>query len=76
MQHLRRRSGKGVVSLTGSFLLINPNVTQPAAGPVGLVYIGEALVEVGMPCVNDDLAARNRASTQGTAAEIKEVVAV
>ena len=49
MQHLRRRSGKGVVALTGSFLLINPHVAQLPASPVGLGYIGEALVEARVP---------------------------
>jgi len=35
--------------VTGSFLLINTNVAQPPVSPVGLEYIGEALVETKVP---------------------------
>jgi len=42
--------------VTGSFLLINTNVAQPPVSPVGLEYIGEALVEAGVPVQVLDLA--------------------
>jgi len=42
--------------MTGSFLLINTNVAQPPVSPIGLEYIGEALVDAGVPVRVLDLA--------------------
>jgi len=42
--------------MTRPFLLINTNVTQPPVSPVGLEYIGEALVEAKVPVQVLDLA--------------------
>jgi len=42
--------------MTGSFLLINTNVAQPPVSPIGLEYIGEALVDAGVPVGVLDLA--------------------
>ena len=40
----------------GSFLLINTNAVQPPVSPVGLEYVGEALVEARIPVSVLDLA--------------------
>jgi len=42
--------------MTRPFLLINTNVAQPPVSPVGLEYIGEALVEAKVPVQVLDLA--------------------
>jgi len=42
--------------VTRFFLLINTNVTRPPVSPVGLEYIGEALVEAKVPVQVMDLA--------------------
>ena len=42
--------------MAGSFLLINTNVTQPPVSPVGLEYVGEALVRAKVPVQVLDLA--------------------
>ena len=42
--------------MTGSFLLINTNVAQPPVSPVGLEYVGEALVGARVPVQVLDLA--------------------
>ena len=42
--------------MSGSFLLINTNVAQPPVSPVGLEYIGEALVAAEVPVRVLDLA--------------------
>ena len=42
--------------MTRSFLLINTNVTQPPVSPVGLEYVGEALVRSNVPVRVLDLA--------------------
>ncbi len=34
--------------MTGSVLLVNTNVTRPPVSPVGLEYVGEALIEAGI----------------------------
>lgn len=44
------------LTVDGSFLLINTNVAQPPVSPIGLEYIGEALVEAGVPVRLLDLA--------------------
>ncbi len=35
--------------MTRAILLINTNVTRPPVSPVGLEYVGEALIEAGVP---------------------------
>ncbi len=45
-----------MVLMTRPFLLINTNVAQPPVSPVGLEYIGEALVEAKVPVQVLDLA--------------------
>lgn len=35
--------------MTRPILLINTNVTRPLVSPVGLEYVGEALIEAGLP---------------------------
>ncbi len=35
--------------MTGAILLINSNVTRPPVSPVGLEYVGETLIEAGVP---------------------------
>ncbi len=42
--------------MTGSFLLVNTNVAQPPVSPIGLEYIGEALVDAGVSVRVLDLA--------------------
>ena len=42
--------------MTGSFLLINTNVARPPVSPVGLEYVGEALVRAKVPVQVLDLA--------------------
>ena len=42
--------------MNGSFLLINTNVARPPVSPVGLEYIGEALVDAEVPVRILDLA--------------------
>ena len=42
--------------MTGSFLLINTNVARPLVSPIGLEYIGEALVSANVPIRVLDLA--------------------
>ena len=43
MNCLRKKGDKGIVLVTGSFLLINTNVAWPPVNPAGLECIGEAL---------------------------------
>jgi len=45
-----------MVLMTRPFLLINTNVAQPPVSPVGLEYVGEALVEANVPVQVLDLA--------------------
>ena len=35
--------------MTGSILLVNTNITKPPVSPVGLEYVGESLIHVGLP---------------------------
>ena len=35
--------------MTRAILLINTNVARPPVSPVGLEYVGEALIESGVP---------------------------
>ncbi|MFC1904190.1 B12-binding domain-containing radical SAM protein [Chloroflexota bacterium] len=46
-------------SVTGSWLLINTNVTRPPVSPVGLEYVGETLVRAKVPVQVLDLAFEN-----------------
>jgi len=45
-----------VLSVTGPFLLINTNVARPPVSPVGLEYVGEALLRAEIPVEVLDLA--------------------
>ncbi len=50
---------EGDTALPQPVLLINTNVTRPPVSPVGLEYVGEALIEAGLPVRTLDFALTN-----------------